>query len=493
MLRRTGWAPLVALRIGSGAGALLGGIAVLLAAGAARGEAPFPALEDAVARSVLDAEVLRAIEAEGRARIVAVFERVPGTPGRLPLDTALARMAGRDFEGRRFDAFRALAGSADAAALAALVADPQLARVSLDRRVTAQLAESVPLVELDKVQQKGFTGSGVEVAIVDTGVDVSHPDLAGSVVAEHCFCTDGQPGPFGCCPNGMDEMGGAGSAQDDHGHGTNVAGIVTSAGVHAPVGGAPDAALIALKVLDATGNGFASDVLAGLDWILVNRAGAAAVNLSLGFGLYPGDCDGADANTIAFAEAIDQLHAAEILTVAGSGNAGSGTGMIAPACIARAVSVGAVWDADVGSQSAFGCTDATTVADQVTCWSNSSSTTDVFAPGGRVTTSQLGGTTQTKSGTSFATPMVTACAAALRQAHPQTGVDAVAAALTASPVYVLDATNGLAFPRLDCLWADLVLTPPEVPAQPGGFRIGLALLLAGAGAVLLRQRRGRLP
>ena len=61
--------------------------------------------------------------------------------------------------------------------------------------------------------------------------------------------------------------------------------------------------------------------------------------------------------------------------------------MIAPACIAKAVSVGAVWDADVGPQTIFGCTDATTQADQVTCWSNASTTTDVFAPGARIRTS----------------------------------------------------------------------------------------------------------
>jgi subtilisin family serine protease len=454
----------------------------LLVAGVGRAEPPIQTLERAIERSVLDAEVVDAVLASGRARILAVFAAEPGAPISRRPDAArdrLARTAGYT-PGPRYRHVPALAGSVDARALAALVADPHVLRVSLERVVTAQLSEAVPLVRLDLLRAGGFTGDGESVAIVDTGVDSGHPDLAGSVIDEQCFCNDGEAGPFGCCPDGKDEQGGAGAAQDDHGHGTRVAGIVASGGVHAPLGGAPDAALIAVKVLDASGGGFVSDLLSGLDWVRQNHPGIAVLNMSLGFGLYSGDCDAADANTMAFATAVSQLRATGTLVVAGSGNNGSGTSMIAPACVADTVSVGAVWDAEQGSQTWFGCTDATTQADQVTCWSNNSATTDLVAPGARTTTSQLGGTSTSPAGTSYATPVVSSCAAVLMDAYPAATPASVEAALTSTAVSVTDPKNGLSYPRLDCAAAFLALPEPGTPLS----------LLVGF-ATLARLARGR--
>jgi subtilisin family serine protease len=329
----------------------------------------------------------------------------------------------------------------------------------------------------------------VTVAVLDTGIDTDHPYLAAGLVAEQCFC-DVVPGA-GCCPNGMALQSGAGAAEDDHGHGTRVAGVIRSTYPTA-VGGAPDSSIVAVKVLDATGNGMGSDAVAGLDWILTDRPDVDVVNFSLGGGMYAGDCDAADATTLAFAAAIAPLHARGTLVVAGAGNNGWGDAMIMPACVAQAVSVGAVWDADLGSQSALGCTDPTTQADQVTCWSNASTTTDVFAPGGRTTTPNLGGFLATVSGTSYATPVASACAAALLSAVPGTSADDLADALRSSPTLVTDATNGLSYPRVDCLAALHVLAP-LVPALPhaGAARTLLALGLALAGAAALRAARAR--
>jgi len=348
----------------------------------------------------------------------------------------------------------------------------------------------VPLVKLDALHNAGFVGAGAQVAILDTGVDLDHPDLAGAVVAQHCFCDDGAPGPGGCCPNGQDEQSGAGSAQDDHGHGTRVAGVVTSAGVHAPLGGAPDAQLVAVKVLNSGGGGSLSDILAGLDWVLTFQPNVSVVNLSLAANLYAGDCDNADAVTIALASAVNQLYTAGALTVAGAGNNGSGTTMGAPACIAKAVSVGAVWDANVGSQSWYSCTDATTAANKVACWSNSDAKTDVFAPGALMTSSLLNGTATTSAGTSYAAPIVSACAATLIAAHPSATLDQIAAALKTSAVSVVDAKNGLSFPRLDCLAAHRSLGP-SVPGLSGSDWLDLALLLAATGATVLWTTRHR--
>ncbi|MGH7337747.1 MAG: S8 family serine peptidase, partial [Myxococcota bacterium] len=166
-------------------------------------------------------------------------------------------------------------------------------------------------------------------------------------------------------------------------------------------------------------------------------------------------------------------------------------GMILPACLAKAVSVGAVWDANVGAQTFFGCTDATTAADQVACWSNSSTTTDVFAPGALMTSSLLGGTSIALAGTSYATPIVAACAATLSAAHPTATPDQLTAALRTASVTVVDATNGLSFPRLDCAAAKAALFPAIPSLSRDAWRYLALLLLAAAGVVLPLSARRR--
>jgi subtilisin family serine protease len=456
-------------------------LALALAPGAVRAEAPADALEAAIARSVLDRGVLEAVREAGHARVLVVFRRVPGARADAAPDALRARLAAIPGAPglRRYEGLPLLAGHVDLAALRLLVADPAVAQVSLDRRVQAQLGESAPLSSFDWMRAGGFDGSGATVAVVDTGVDGSHPDLAAHVVDEYCYCDDGFPGPFGCCPGGQDDEGGPGAAQDDNGHGTRVVSVVTSDGVHADLGSAPAAGVVVVKVLGVGGGGFLSDIISGINWVRLNHPGIAALNLSLGFGFYPGDCDGADSDVDAIDAAIDLIQTAGTLVVAGSGNNRSGTHMIAPACLADVISVGGVWDADVGAQTIYGCTDATTAPDQVTCWSNANAGTDVFASGGRVTASQLNGTTVVVAGTSFATPFVATCAALLAEEYPSASLADLETALETSPVSVQDVTNGLWFPRLDCVAAYHAL--PE----PGGA----ASLVSGM--VLLHLLRGR--
>jgi subtilisin family serine protease len=115
------------------------------------------------------------------------------------------------------------------------------------------------------------TGAGVTIGIVDTGIDLTHEDLAGKVVA-HTNCVGSAGDPLRC----------RGSAQDDHGHGTHVAGIAAAwAGNGKGVAGvAPDAQLVVAKVLDSEGSGTIEDVVAGIRWVV--DQGAQVVNLSLG-------------------------------------------------------------------------------------------------------------------------------------------------------------------------------------------------------------------
>ena len=442
---------------------------------------PQDALEAAIASARLDARVFDEVSARGDARVLVVFHRTAGARADAAPEAARARL--REARGRHdlrpFQDLPLLAGNADVHALRALVADPAVKSVRLDPIVSAQLSQSGPLVNFDWAYANGFDGSGATVAVLDTGVDLAHPDLAAGIVDEHCFCDDGAPGPFGCCPPNYDtdEQGGPGSAQDDHGHGTRVASVIGSDGVHAALGGAPAAGIVAVKVMDSSGNGFLSDIIQGINWVRLNHPGIEVLNMSLGFGLYPGDCDGADPDVDAVQSAIDPLRATGTLVVAGAGNNRSSTSMIAPACLADVISVGAVWDEDLGSRTHFACTDQTQ-PDLAACWSNGNASTDLLAPGAQITASSLGGTVNNVVGTSYATPMVSACAALIAHEDPSASLSELEAALEASPVSVVDAKNGLAYPRLDCAASFQAL--PE----PGGT-VALA-----SGAVLLAWLRG---
>src|SRR6185436_10179355 len=113
------------------------------------------------------------------------------------------------------------------------------ALVYLDGRVKRVLAQGVALVGGVTAHDEGYTGAGITVAVIDGGIDAAHPDLADDVVAQQCFCDD-RPGPNGCCPNGGGTQSGSGAAAETDGHGTSVAGIITSGGVVAAPGIAPD-------------------------------------------------------------------------------------------------------------------------------------------------------------------------------------------------------------------------------------------------------------
>lgn len=348
---------------------------------------------------------------------------------------------------REFSNFSGFAGMADAEAVEALSRHPDVWRVDLDEGGSGNALQALPLAKLDLVKSSGLGGKGITVAVIDSGIDTNHPDLVDSLVAEQCFCTGG-----GCCPNGQATQSGAGSAEDDHGHGTNVSGIISSNGVVAHEGGAPDVDIVAIKVLDSN-NSFccSSDIIAALDWIISDRADVNLINMSLGTNSrFQGNCDNATSWASDYAVAINTLRASGVAVIVSSGNDGSGVDMQAPACIANAISVGAVWDSNVGSKTQLGCTDATTSADQVTCFSNASTTTDLFAPGAPYTSSGRGGGTSTFYGTSQAAPTVTACAALLLEGIPGIQPPALEAALKSSQTLVTDATNGRSYPRLDC-------------------------------------------
>ena len=124
---------------------------------------------------------------------------------------------------------------ASSALVKRLSSDREVARIDLDRGGHAADAESLPLIGGDVAHSEGLTGKGVTVAALDTGIDETHPDLTSSLVAEHCFV---MPNGY---PSGASEQDDPGSARDDHGHGTNVAGIIAAVEVSRPSGAARSA------------------------------------------------------------------------------------------------------------------------------------------------------------------------------------------------------------------------------------------------------------
>jgi subtilisin family serine protease len=416
-------------------------------------------------------------------------------------DRVLAALARGAFRLQwRYESVAGFAGSAGRAALAALRRHPEVTSIHLDGPVRASLAEGGALVGSPTAHALGFTGAGVNVAVLDSGIDSDHPDLADDLVAEQCFC-DAHPSPAlgACCPGGGTVASGPGSAEDDFGHGTAVAGVVTSAGVVAPAGVAPDAGIVAVKVLGSGGGGQESSIDMALDWVLTNHAalGIRVVNLSLGDGGEYNDPMGLPCSGDPTALAIAALASAGVAVFAASGNDGHDDGISAPACTPEAISVGGVYDAALGSVGWCGnrvctqalCTDAS-AADVFVCHTNSDEILDLLAPDWRTASSALGGGAAAFGGTSAATPYAAAEAALLLQADPTLSPGEIRDLLAAHGPLVVNPENGLAFRRSDvaAALATLVATPVPGLVPPGAMLLALALVAVAALAAARAQR-----
>ncbi|MFS1298549.1 S8 family peptidase [Streptosporangium longisporum] len=330
----------------------------------------------------------------------------------------------------------------------------------------ATLASSLQLIGADKAHAAGTRGQGQTIAIIDTGIDGDHPDFGGKVVEQACFsATD--DGARSLCPNGQTSDLGSADAETPAcvdgqvnlcDHGTHVAGIA-----HAV---APDADIVALQVFsrvddcDGTGTAcltaFESTILLALKHVAkLKESGrnVAAVNMSLGGGLYEGACD-AEPELSAMKGRVDDLRAKGVAVVAAAGNEGvAGAG--APGCFSGAVTVGATGDDD-----------------GVPPWSNHGSVLDLFAPGLEIESAVPGGGHQVYSGTSMSTPFVTGALALAAQKAPGTP-DALAEVLTRSGRPIVHGT--VTTPRLDLNAAlaggtpgSPVTPPPPASDDPGG-------------------------
>jgi subtilisin family serine protease len=419
--------------------------------------------------------------ARDRERWAEIAARRAGVLQTLPAGHHTLRRSYRTLSG--------FAAWASPAAIDALARHPEVVSVDLDGRVHMSLNEGAPLIGADAAHAAGWTGSGVTVAVLDTGIDRDHPDLANDLIAEACFCDDHPSPNKGCCPNGSPEQTGAGAAEDDEGHGTSVSGIITSDN-SVDLGVAPDAKIVAVKVLDRFGVGSFSDVAAALDWVLTTGIplGVQVVNVSLGDGIEYASALSSPCTGSNVANAIELLHMADVAVFAASGNDGYDNGIQYPACAPKAVSVGGVYDANLGSLSWCGnsscsqtlCTDFNTTADKFVCHSNSGFLLDLLAPDWKTTTTAIGGGQADFGGTSAASPYAAAQAAVLLEADDSLTPDEIRSLLVSTGPPVSNPDNGLSFPRTDVEQALIALPEP-------GTLIGLAVGVAFLAVVGLRH------
>ena len=342
-------------------------------------------------------------------------------------------------ERHRYKAIPALAGIVTEGGLSKLLADSDVVKVDLDVGGKGSLDVSVPLIGADRQFKQGITGEGIVVAVLDSGLDTDHVDLADDLLYQECFLDfDGSINGTGRCPNGSDRQSGASAAEDGIGHGTHVTGIITSGGAVSSPGVAPNAGIVAIKILDDSAPSgvfaFFSEIVAALDYIIINRQDIDVVNMSITTdAVFSGDCDNSTSYNMAGAAAINTLRASGVVAFASSGNNGSGNLMTSPACLSNVISVG-----------------ATNNADNVASFTSSNASLDIMAPGVNITSTDLGNGTRTLSGTSMASPHAAGCAALLIESEAALTPDLIETALEASSVKVTDVTNGLTFPRIDC-------------------------------------------
>lgn len=367
----------------------------------------------------------------------------------------------------RFNFVPAFAIEANAIMLKKLQNEPAVSRIDIDSPGTGSAVapdESSVLNNVSPLQGLGLDGSGMKVAVIDSGVDTDHVDLQPLLMGQQCFCSNSS-GVGGCCPNGQATQSGAGAAEDGHGHGTNVTGIIVGQGNVAPRGSVPATQLVVVRVLD-NNNSFccSSDVVAAMDWVASNHPDVDAVNLSVGTGtLFSGHCDSSTSFTQAMSVAVNNLIANGAVVTSSSGNQGNSNNMSAPACVQNALSVGATWDFTGGSINFLGCTDSSTAPKQPTCFTNRSATTDLYGAGAFVRSTGLNGATSNFGGTSMASPMAAACAIALKQALPFSSVSQRVDAMKLPPTTVTDNVSGRSYPFLDCVDALQVLIEDVAP------------------------------
>jgi uncharacterized protein (TIGR03382 family) len=372
---------------------------------------------------------------------------------------------------RMFGSFAGGVVAVDEVGYRALVGRADVLAVDVDLPTHAHDLQSIPLIRANVTQAAGANGAGVAVAVLDTGVNPTHVDLADAVLGggQHFLHAGADVGA---------------GAVDDQGHGSNVAGIIASRGVVATNGPgvAPAARIVPVKVLDSAGAGMASDWVLALDWVVTNQNAFGTpirvVNMSLGTTTRTSSCPCDGDNQTAMKMALDQLRAHGIVLVASSGNEGDEVQLPYPACFSTAIAVGATYDANLGRQPASGtyaategwpdCFD-TSAPRGLACFTNRNACVRLVAPGSQITSDGFAGTTQllTFIGTSQAAPHAAGVAAVLLGEHPDLTPEQVEHSLLASSTRVNDPDLAQSYAFVDAVDA-LAAAECDAGCAPAG-------------------------
>lgn len=357
-----------------------------------------------------------------KVKVIIAFHEQPG-----PAEEALIRAFGGSVK-FTYDIVPAIAATVPLAALEGLSRNPKVARIEADVEIHA-LGETLPWgvdqIDAELVHKAGNTGDGIKVAVIDSGVDRSHPDLFGQVAGGYDFVND-------------DTL-----PMDDNGHGTHVAGTIAAitgneVGV---IGVAPKVSIYALKVLDASGSGNFSNIIAALQWCIDN--GIQITNNSYGSSTNPG---------LSVETAFISAETAGILNIAAAGNEGNrkGTG--------DSVGYPAAYDSVV----AVAATDSNNVR---AYFSSTGPKVEISAPGVSINSTIPNNSYATYSGTSMASPHVAGVAALVKFANPSWTPDQIRSKMitTADP---LGDPNWYGAGLVDAEEAAGTLTQPPVNTKP---------------------------
>lgn len=327
-------------------------------------------------------------------------------------------------------ALRGFALRIPARAAAALARDPRVSYVEQDSEVWAVATQTGATWGLDRVDQASlplsgtysydFDGNGVNAYIVDTGIRKTHQDFGGRALHGFSAINDGR------------------GSDDCNGHGTHVAGTVGGA----TWGIAKRVTLWAVRVLNCSGSGTTSGVIAGLDWVTANGVEPAVANMSLGGGA-----------STALDDAVRRSIAAGVTYAVAAGNDNLNACNYSPARVGEALTAG-----------------ATTSTDARSSFSNFGSCLDVFAPGSAITAawSTSDSATNTISGTSMASPHVAGAAILYLHENPTATPAQVAAAIVnaATPGKVTNAGSGSPNRLLYTVFDGAPPPPPPPPSAP---------------------------
>lgn len=461
----------------------------------APGEAMQAALEDLILKAQQDGSVRVIVGFEDSFQPEGALADAAKQTQRLAIqDRAseiIAALSGFNArENQRYQFIPYIALTVDVQALQVLAGNPMVTSIEEDSLAEPSLASSNEVIGSEIAWAAGYDGTGQTVAVLDTGVDKTHPWFTtggNKVVSEACYSTTAGTSTS-LCPGGA-----ASSTASNSGlncaagitgceHGTHVAGIVAgNNGAGPEFGVARGANIIAVQVfsrfddLNACDSptpcvlSYVSDQIAGLERIyaLRNDFNIAAVNMSLGGGQFDNQatCDSANPATKA---AIDNLRSVNVATVIAAGNNTFRNSISSPGCISSAISVG-----------------ATTDLDEVAGFSNMYQQLHLLAPGVSITSAVPGGGTGTWNGTSMATPHVAGAWAVLRQKTPQADVSDILYRLQVTGTAVDDLRPGgsvLGIPRIDLGEAITNQSLPFTIFNRGGEPLEIESILTNAPA-----------